>query len=332
MRWPCHRRWWRWLHWLPAALIVHFAKDFGGFSAPGGEGQKRLVDLGVPTSEAAGVAALAEAVAAEGPEPLADPLTLLRFYRARGRDVEAAAGMYNATLAWRSSFSIPLVMDAYGEPGHYKPDSGRATDPATWTWVCAPRTPQSQLAMRHAFFGRICTHMADEPILVWRAGSADYKGIVREDMVDLMIQAFVVHLEDALQASRAASLRKGELVRARLIIDCDGFGFDNARYIPILRRIISLGKSYFPEVTASVTVVRAPAFLATFYGLIRPFLPKLLQDKVCILGKNFASGLQKHTGLDVAMLPLFLGGSSTEIGMAEALPVPSDAWSSASSS
>ena len=81
-----------------------------------------------------------------------------------------------------------------------------------------------------------------------------------------------------------------------------------------------------------MTVVRAPAFLATFYGLIRPFLPKLLQDKVCILGKNFAAGLQKHTGLDIAMLPLFLGGSSTETGMAEALPVPTDAWSSASSS
>ena len=107
--------------------------------------------------------------------------------------------MYNATLAWRTSFSIPPVMDAYGERGHYKPDSGRATDPATWSWVCAPHTPRSQLAMRHAFFGRIGTHMADEPILVWRAGSADYKGIVREDMVDLMIQAFVVHLEDALE-------------------------------------------------------------------------------------------------------------------------------------
>ena len=34
------------------------------------------------------------------------------------------------------------------------------------------------------------------PILIWRAGSADYKGMVREGLVDLMIQAFVVHLEE----------------------------------------------------------------------------------------------------------------------------------------
>ena len=128
-----------------------------------------------------------------------------------------------------------------------------------------------------------------------------------------------------MQASRAASLRKGELVRARLIIDCDGFGFDNIRYIPILKKIITLGKSYYPEVAASVTVVRAPGFLATFYNLVKPLLPKLLQQKICLLSQDFREGLMKHTGLNAKSLPDFLGGDITDVKFAKVHPVPSNA-------
>ncbi|CAJ1458515.1 unnamed protein product, partial [Effrenium voratum] len=113
---------------------------------------------------------------------------------------------------------------------------------------------------------------------------------------------------DALQAARAASLGKRELVRARLIIDCDGFSLENIRHIPVLKNIIALGKSYFPEVAASVTVVRAPSFIATFYSLLTPFLPKLLQDKISILGKDYQDGLRTHTSLGADSLPEFLGG------------------------
>ena len=131
--------------------------------------------------------------------------------------------------------------------------------------------------------------------------------------------------KDTLQASRTASLTKGELVRARLIIDCGGFGFDNVRYLPILKKIITLGKSYFPEVVATVTIVQAPAFIATIYNLVKPLLSKLIQQKIRILSGNFQDGLQKHTGLDSKSLPEFLGGnlSSTELG--EVLPVPCNA-------
>ena len=113
--------------------------------------------------------------------------------------------------------------------------------------------------------------------------------------------------EDALQASRAASLRKGKLVRARLIVDCDGLGIENMRYLSILKKIITLGKSYYPEVAATVTVIRAPGFSAFFYNLLKPLLPKLLQEKIWLLGRDFREGLMKHTGLDAKSLPRFSG-------------------------
>ena len=34
----------------------------------------------------------------------------------------------------------------------------------------------------------------------------------------------------------------------------------------------------------------------------------LRQRKICILGEDFASGLQEHSGLDRSVLPGFLGG------------------------
>ncbi|CAK9004675.1 CRAL-TRIO domain-containing protein T23G5.2 [Durusdinium trenchii] len=282
---------------------------------------------GVPPEEAQAIEALRSAVGTSGMEPLADPLTLLRFYRARNRNVDAAAEMYRTTLAWRSEpfdqASIGDLMDAFGTPGQYHEDGSRST--SDWTWSPHPNTLEAELAYRHAFFTRLPNQHVPEPILVWRAGHADYQGIVREDLVEIMIKAFVVHLEDALQASRTASLKSGKLVRARLIIDCDGFGFENVRYIPILKRIIALGKSYYPEVAATVTVIRAPAFLATFYKLVKPFLPNMLQQKICILNGNFHDGLKKHTGLDVASLPDFLGGNLRGIKFGEVLPVPSNA-------
>eukprot|EP00435_Cladocopium_sp_Y103_P050698 s1044_g15.t1 len=291
-------------------------------SSPPCEG---LPHVGVPPNEVQGLAALRSAVATSGMEPLADPLTLLRFYRARNRDVDAAAEMYNTTMAWRSSYSIQELMDAFGTEGHYAANGGRATDPIHWNWVPHPNTLEAELAYRHSFFTRLPPEISPEPVLIWRAGHADYQGIVREDLVDIMIKAFIVHLEDALQASRAASLRKGKLVRARLIVDCDGLGFENIRYIPILKKIITLGKSYYPEVAATVTVVRAPGFSATFYNLVKHLLPKLLQEKISLLGRDFREGLMKHTGLDAKSLPDFLGGDVTDVKFAKVHPVPSNA-------
>lgn len=284
-----------------------------------------LPHVGIPPNEVQGVAALRSAVATSGMEPLADPLTLLRFYRARNRNIDAAAEMYNTTMAWRSSYSIQELMDAFGTEGHYATDGGRVTDPIDWTWVPHPNTLEAELAYRHAFFTRLPAEISPEPVLIWRAGHADYQGIVREDLVDIMIKAFIVHLEDALQASRAASLRKGKLVRARLIVDCDGLGIENMRYLSILKKIITLGKSYYPEVAATVTVIRAPGFSAFFYNLLKPLLPKLLQEKIWLLGRDFREGLMKHTGLDAKSLPDFLGGEITDVKFAKVQPVPSNA-------
>eukprot|EP00930_Biecheleria_cincta_P062578 TRINITY_DN48029_c0_g1_i1.p1 TRINITY_DN48029_c0_g1~~TRINITY_DN48029_c0_g1_i1.p1 ORF type:complete len:348 (+),score=38.00 TRINITY_DN48029_c0_g1_i1:106-1149(+) len=281
-----------------------------------------VMECGVPPEDARAIVALALELGVQGLEPLSDPLTLLRFYRARGKDVNGAADMYRQTMTWRANLPIHEVMAAYGRNGEFREDGGRATDATEWTWQRNASTHEAKLVMRHVFFGRLGATADGAPVIFWRAGIADYAGFVREGMVDALIKAWIAHIEDYLQAARAASLQNRQLVRGRLIIDVKGFSLSNMRYLSILRRIISLAKSHFPEISASVTVIRAPKFLAGVYSVIRPLLPDLLQEKISILGDNFVDGLLQHTGLDSSALPRYLGGNfnDEDIGAVEAVP------------
>jgi len=276
----------------------------------------------VPEDCAADVAALAVAVGAEGPEPLTDPLTLLRFYNARGGDVEAAAEMYRETKAWRAEYAISDLMAEYGPGGLYSDDGGRKGATGEWPWCCSPSSQKAQLATRHAFFSRLRLDDDGAPVLLWQCGAADYSGYVREGMVEEMTRAWVAHLEDALQASRAASIRSGRLVRARLVVDSSGFKLGSMRYLSIIKDIIAMGKAHFPEVTSSVTVVRAPWAAAQGYRLVRPLLTPLMQSKISIFGTSFEEGLRRHAGLETSELPEFLGGDASDCGLEVVCPVP----------
>lgn len=289
-----------------------------------------MVAAGVPEESAGAIADLSTEIGASGMEPLSDPLMLLRFYNARGRSVEAAAEMWRTTVAWRAEYPICKLMAEYGDDQQYQPDGSRASDASSWSWRREPRSAEAKLCDRVGFWSRLRTRtQCGEPIMVWRVGTGDFKGIVREDLVEAMMRSWVAHLEDILQDSRAASLRSRRLVRARLVVDVEGFGMGNVRYLPVLRRIIKLGQMYFPEVTESVTIVRAPGYIAGIYELVRPWLAQPIQEKICILGRDFAGGLKRHADLDLSMLPAFLGGEGSDEEVPPGEPVPPDALKSA---
>jgi len=285
--------------------------------------EAEVLKAGVPCEVAADITALSAIVSATGSEPLSDPLTLLRFYNAKSCDVKAAADMYREAMEWRRTYGIKKLMADHGKGGGYKADGGRSEDPSVWTWSPKPSTPEAEFTRHYAFFGRLKQATpAGEPILLWRIGTVDYAGIVREELVDVLMQAWVVHLEDALQAARAASIQHRRLVRNRLIIDAKGFSMSNMRYIPILSRIITLGKQYYPEVTASVTVVRAPPVAAQLYMLIKHLLTPLMVEKISILGEDFQDGLLNHAGLAATVLPTWLGGQTPENDIVASSMIP----------
>eukprot|EP00913_Durusdinium_trenchii_P031374 g29374.t1 len=77
----------------------------------------------------------------------------------------------------------------------------------------------------------------------------------------------------------------------------------------------------FPEVTCSVTILRAPIFFARLWGWVRHRLTPTMERKVRILGEDFEQGLREHSGLERKALPSFLGGQGAG-DLAMAWPVP----------
>ena len=90
-----------------------------------------------------------------------------------------------------------------------------------------------------------------------------------------------------------------------------------------------MGKSYFPEITASATIVNAPWIFAKIYGVVSPLLTEVMRRKVCILDEKFGPGLEAHCGLRQDDLPEFLGGKVPDSQCPLPLPVPRGAGAQA---
>lgn len=280
-----------------------------------------VVSEGVPEELAETVVSFANRVGSTqgGPKPMADPMTLMRFLNARELDEDQALEMYDGTIQWRREYSMPQVMTTFGRGATYAREGhwDEAADNGEWHWrmhtAATAVHPDTKIAANIGYFGRLrATTSFGEPVAVWRVGLVDLAGISRENLVHPLTRAFVSHLEDLSQFSRAATQKQKKLIRARLVIDVKGLGLSTLQYISVIKLIMSLGKSYFPEVTASATVVRAPWFFARIYSVISPMLNPVMRRKVNILGDDFEAGLLDHAGLKLDVLPEFLGGQTPD--------------------
>lgn len=250
--------------------------------------------------------------------PLSDPLMLLRFLRARDNDVDEAALMFREALAWREE-RIPRALGdigSAGESGEWKPHAKPEDS----------RTMRGQLALRHGH-SRKLKIVADDgaPILVWRLGKFDLSGVVREAVGDAMAMAQIAHLEDALQTCRALSIKLRKLIRARVIIDLAGLRISSAvANFSVLKRMLSLSKMYFPEVTASVTIINAPFGFQTLWTLVSLILNEHMKSKIKICGSgNHASVFRTHAHVvNVDDLPKAIGGKASNDVLAPCLPIP----------
>eukprot|EP00929_Paragymnodinium_shiwhaense_P058824 TRINITY_DN29471_c0_g3_i3.p1 TRINITY_DN29471_c0_g3~~TRINITY_DN29471_c0_g3_i3.p1 ORF type:complete len:392 (+),score=24.01 TRINITY_DN29471_c0_g3_i3:30-1178(+) len=294
-----------------------------------------ILNAGVPDDAAEGVLQLA-AVVAGVCKGMDDPLTLLRYYIAYGRDVHAAERLYRSQMEWRQHYRIGRIMAAHGSGEEYRCDGSPCNLPGSWRWERKPITYEAVLADRHAFFGRL-RHAVDPvdggAILVWRFGVADVGALQREGLLDGFKRALVSHIEDCFQSLRAASQRKKQLVCARVVMDAKGLGLDFLRHLKTVHELVSYCISKFPETVKSVTVVRAPWLCAQLWKTLQPLVPARTRSKFLLLGDGFEEALEVHSGLKVEMLPQFLGGlgDDDEVcsakwvpdGTGKTLPIPS---------
>ena len=285
--------------------------------------EKSLEDAGVPKEHVTGVLKVWEEIREEAQEmedPLAEPLMLLRFLRAREFNVEKAVLMWRTTMDWRAT----KISRALEECGRFEGEG--------WTW--RPRDDGSirgKLGALHGHARRLPKALADDgaPICVWRMGKFDLAGVVREKIEDAMAMTQVANLEDSLQASRAMSNEKKKLIRARVIVDLDGISVTTAvRHFGLVKRLMGLAKAYFPEVTASVTLIRAPWGFQSLWKFVSLLLNDMMRAKVLIVGSNdVQNAVKNHAKItsDVNLLPVCLGGSEPDDILAPTLSVPTGA-------
>lgn len=251
---------------------------------------------------------LAADIAQYGDAALADATTLLRFLRAREHSVADAATMWRAAHAWRAHH----VRTALAECG--ADDASKEG----WRWrlhADAAPTHRGKLAISHGMGLRLDASAADgSPLLYWALGELDVGGIAREDLADCVLMRQVAHLEDALQASRAISMNEKRLVRCRLIIDLEGLRvMALLRRLGNVKRITAVGKTYFPEVTASATIINAPRGVETLWRGVNVFLNAAMRAKVKIAGRDYREALVDHAKIgDYDALPLRLGGEAPD--------------------
>ena len=298
-------------------------------NAPASPGTGVLLALqrdGVPAEDAPKVKELQTLLAADiekyGDAALADATTLLRFLRAREHDVAEAAKMWRAAHAWREHH----VRTALAECGA---DDASSTE--GWRWrqhadAGAAPTPRGRLALAHGMGLRLDAAAADgSPVLYWALGELDVGGVAREDLADCLLMRQVAHLEDALQASRAVSRAEKRLVRCRLVIDLRGLRvLALLRRLGVVKRITAIGKTYFPEVTASATLINAPAGVETLWRGVSVFLNAAMRAKVRIVGRDYREALTDHAKIDdYDLLPARLGGKAPDPPLPR--PVPTGA-------
>ena len=63
------------------------------------------------------------------------------------------------------------------------------------------------------------------------------------------------------------------------------------RRLGVVKRITAIGKTYFPEVTASATLINAPAGVETLWRGVSVFLNAAMRAKVRIVGRDYREAL-----------------------------------------
>lgn len=155
---------------------------------------------------------------------------MLRFVKSRPESTAKALEMFRGAMAHRSTNGINE---------HYHELHPHAQGP----WSDRQRAKAA-----HYFGGYGGIDRDGSPYFVVRIGQADVSGFAREpDVMALMVQADFVNMETLFRTVRAGSAATGSFLRARIIVDLQGFSWSAVRHLGVIQGIMKLGPQVFPE-------------------------------------------------------------------------------------
>jgi len=269
----------------------------------------RLIAAGLAEDFVAPVAAL-ERFVEDWPFELDDPLTLSRFLLGKPENLMEAKDRVTQARDWRAKTDLRRIMHEWG-----------VQKDMVWNWE--PQTERAKALAPH-FFGRcVAARTASGgPVIVLRLGEFDLEGAVREDMVDDLMDPWIFLIEQAFQDCRSVSLSKRSLVKLSAIVDVDGVSLSWLQHMSVLEQFSRAINRNYPEMAATLTIVRAPVIFSWLWQVSAPLLLEdMTRRKFAILGHDFQAGLVEHARVDFRELPECLRGRSDTANSQEA-PAP----------
>ncbi|CAE7824726.1 unnamed protein product [Symbiodinium sp. CCMP2592] len=272
--------------------------------------RSRLIAAGLAEDFVAPVAAL-ERFVEDWSFELDDPLTLSRFLLGKPENLMEAKDRVTQARDWRARTDLCRIMHEWG-----------VQKDMVWSWE--PQTERAKALAPH-FFGRcIAARTASGgPVIVLRLGEFDLEGAVREDMVDDLMDPWIFLIEQAFQDCRSVSLSKRSLVKLSAIVDVDGVSLSWLQHMSVLEQFSRAINRNYPEMAATLTIVRAPVVFSWLWQVSAPLLLEdMTRRKFAILGHDFEAGLVEHARVDLRELPECLRGRSTDTANSQEAPTP----------
>lgn len=203
----------------------------------------------------ADVSALLELRSAIAPTEV-DPVTALRFLRARSLDVAKSKAMLEAYLAWREAEQVDDVLREVFDP----------EIEAVLAEHFAPRLLRGRDKL-------------DRPVLYCALGGVDVPALAKKGVtVEMLIRRYTRAVEEVRLAVEAADDPLGGHLLIQDLRGCTATKF--MRSLQFWRQQAHMAQNYYPEMLGKTCVVRGPPAAAWAVSMIKKFLDRKTADKI----------------------------------------------------
>ena len=208
---------------------------------------------------------------------------LIRFLRARDYKMKKCVAMYFHYKRWRILFGATHI----------------------GSFPQMPWEPLITSILSHSY------HKWDKhgrPIYMQRSGLIDPDRFAREVPLEVIGVGHTWFTEEMTKRLEIGSRMTGKRVTTLVnIIDIAKVGLGARKMLKIFATTSYIDQNFYPEELGCMYLINAPSFFPVLYSICKGFLSQKTQEKIRILGSNYAPVLVEELGADC--LPEEYGGT-----------------------
>ncbi|XP_065888646.1 uncharacterized protein [Dysidea avara] len=209
--------------------------------------------------------------------------TYLRFLRARKFVVQDALKQYRETCDWRREKDVDTILE--------RPQ---------------PLEEEIQEILASSYHG---FDKEGRPLYLQCSGSMDVERLVAFPIDDL-IYRHVYHNEKQISRAEQNSTRLGRNIETVAEIhDMSGMGLVHRKSLSLLRNVINIDQTYYPERLGRAFFINVPRLFYILWQIAKVWLDPVTATKFVLLPPDQINKLKEY--IDADQLPVEFGGTCT---------------------